>query len=46
MRDMHLFQVKTPSESTMPWDYYKYLSTVRGEDAFRPAAESECPLLH
>lgn len=46
MRDMHLFQVKTPSESIMPWDYYKYLSTVRGEDAFRPAAESECPLLH
>lgn len=45
MRDMHLFRVKTPSESAGPWDYYKYLSTVRGEDAFRPAAESECPLL-
>ncbi|MCG6203586.1 ABC transporter substrate-binding protein [Rhodopseudomonas sp. HC1] len=45
MRDMHLFQVKTPAESKAPWDYYKYLSTVRGEDAFRPVAESECALL-
>ncbi|SFM21554.1 amino acid/amide ABC transporter substrate-binding protein, HAAT family (TC 3.A.1.4.-) [Bradyrhizobium sp. NFR13] len=45
MRDMHLFQVKSPSESTGPWDYYQYLSTVRGEDAFRPVAESECTLL-
>jgi branched-chain amino acid transport system substrate-binding protein len=45
LRDMHLFQVKSPSESKGPWDYYKYLSTVRGEDAFRPVAESECPLL-
>lgn len=45
MRDMHLFQVKSPSESTGPWDYYQYLSTVRGEDVFRPVAESECTLL-
>jgi branched-chain amino acid transport system substrate-binding protein len=44
-RDMHLFQVKSPSESTGPWDYYQYLSTVRGEDVFRPVAESECALL-
>lgn len=45
MRDLHLFQVKTPAESTGPWDYYKYVSTVPGEKAFRPAAESECSLL-
>ena len=45
LRDMHLFQVKSPSESRAPWDYYKYLSSVPGEDAFRPAAQSECPLL-
>jgi branched-chain amino acid transport system substrate-binding protein len=45
MRDMHLFQVKSPSESKGPWDYYKFLSTVSGQDAFVPVAESECPLL-
>lgn len=45
LRDMYLFEVKTPQESKGPWDYYKRVSVVRGEDAFRPAGESECPLL-
>jgi branched-chain amino acid transport system substrate-binding protein len=45
MRDMYVFQVKTPQESKGPWDYYKQVSVVRGEDAFRPVSESECPLL-
>ncbi len=45
MRPFYLFQVKTPQESKGPWDYYKLLQTVEGVDAFRPAAESECPLL-
>ncbi len=36
---------EAPSESKGPWDYYKHLGTVSGEDAWRPAAESECPLL-
>jgi branched-chain amino acid transport system substrate-binding protein len=45
MRDMYVYQVKTPQESTGPWDYYKKVSVVRGDDAFRPASESECPLL-
>lgn len=45
MRDMHLFQVKSPAESKGSWDYYKYLSTVPGKDAFRPISESECPLV-
>ena len=45
MRDMYVYQVKTPQLSTGPWDYYKKVSVVRGEDAFRPASESECPLL-
>ncbi len=45
MRNMYLFEVKTPAESTGPWDYYKYLATVPGDKAFRPAAESECPLM-
>lgn len=45
MRDMHLFEVKSPTESKGPWDYYKYLSTVPGNEAFRPVKESECPLV-
>ncbi len=45
IRDMYVAQVKTPAESTGPWDLYKILATVPGEQAFRPVAESECPLL-
>lgn len=42
VRDMHLFQVKTPAESNYPYDYYKHVATVPGEQAFRPLAQSEC----
>ncbi|SEP29344.1 branched-chain amino acid transport system substrate-binding protein [Methylobacterium sp. ap11] len=45
IRDMYLFQVKTPAESKYPWDYYKLLETVPGEQAFRPLAEGGCPLV-
>jgi branched-chain amino acid transport system substrate-binding protein len=45
IKDMFLAQVKTPEESEGEWDLYKILDTVPGEKAFRPAAESECPLL-
>src|ERR1700761_612559 len=43
--DMLLVQVKTPAESKYPWDYYKVLATIPGDQAFRPIAESECPLV-
>ncbi|MGJ7491555.1 ABC transporter substrate-binding protein [Variovorax sp. ZT4R33] len=43
--DMYLIQVKTPAESKYPWDYYKVLRTIPGEQATRPLAESSCPLL-
>lgn len=42
---MHLFQVKTPAESTGPWDLYKLVATVPGDQAFRPLSESKCPLV-
>jgi branched-chain amino acid transport system substrate-binding protein len=42
MRDMYLFQVKDEAESKAPWDYYRLIATVKGEDAFRPLTESEC----
>jgi branched-chain amino acid transport system substrate-binding protein len=40
-----LFEVKKPSESKAPWDFYKLVATVPGDQAFTPLAESKCPLL-
>jgi branched-chain amino acid transport system substrate-binding protein len=45
VHDMYLAQVKKPSESTKPWDYYKILATIPGDQAFRPLAEGGCPLV-
>jgi branched-chain amino acid transport system substrate-binding protein len=42
VHDMYLFQVKTPSESKGPWDYYNLKGTVKGEDAFQSLAASRC----
>lgn len=44
-RDMFLFQVKTPSESKAPWDYYRQLATIPAAQATRPLAEGGCPLV-
>src|SRR6201997_5591619 len=44
VHDLYLFEVKKPSESTKPWDYYKQLAVVPGDKAFPTAAESGCPL--
>ena len=41
----YLLEVKAPSESKGPWDYYKVLQTVPGEQAFRPMADGGCPLI-
>jgi branched-chain amino acid transport system substrate-binding protein len=45
VHDMYFAQVKTPAESTRPWDYYKILATIPGEQAFRPMSEGGCPLV-
>ena len=45
VHDMFLVEVKKPSESTYPWDYYKILKTIPGEEAFRPMSEGGCPLV-
>ncbi|TWG88419.1 amino acid/amide ABC transporter substrate-binding protein (HAAT family) [Cupriavidus gilardii J11] len=45
VHDMYLFEVKQPSESKYPWDYYKVLATVPGDQAFIPPSKSKCPLL-
>jgi branched-chain amino acid transport system substrate-binding protein len=41
----YLFEVKKPSESKGPYDYYKLVSTIPANEAFRPLSESECPLV-
>jgi len=45
IRDMYLFQVKSPQESKYPYDYYKQLAVIPGDQAFRPLSESDCPLV-
>ena len=40
--DMYLRQVKTPAESKYPWDYYKQVARVPGDQVFTTKAESKC----
>jgi branched-chain amino acid transport system substrate-binding protein len=44
VHDMYLMQVKTPSESKRPWDYYKLVQTIPGDQAYMSKAESKCSL--
>src|SRR5476651_257233 len=45
VRDMYLFEVKSPAESKGKDDIYKLLATVPGDKAFRPLAEGKCPFV-
>ena len=45
IHDMYLFQVKSPKDSTTPWDYYNMIAKVPGDQAFTTPAESKCALL-
>jgi branched-chain amino acid transport system substrate-binding protein len=45
MRDMYLYQVKSPAESKGVWDYYKLIATIPPEEAFRPLDKGNCPLV-
>ena len=45
VHDMLLVQIKKPSESKYPWDYYKILNTIPGDEAFRPLDKGGCPLV-
>jgi branched-chain amino acid transport system substrate-binding protein len=44
VHDLYLFEVKKPSESKKPWDYYKQIAVVPGGKAFPTAKDSGCPL--
>jgi branched-chain amino acid transport system substrate-binding protein len=45
VRDMYLFEVKKPSESKGPWDYYKQIAVIPGEEAFKLPGPNQCPLI-
>jgi len=42
--EMYIMQVKKPEESKYPWDYYRLVQTMPGEQAFGKLSESACPL--
>ena len=42
IHDMYLFEVKSPKVSSTPWDYYKTIARIPGEQAFTTVAESKC----
>ena len=44
VRDMYLFRVKSPEQSKYKFDYYQYLATIPGDEAFKPEEEGGCPL--
>ena len=44
VHDMYLMEVKKPAESKYPWDYYKVVQTIPGEQAFMTKSESKCAL--
>jgi len=45
IHDMFLMQVKSAKESTEPWDYYKVVTRIPGDEAFTKLADSKCPLV-
>jgi branched-chain amino acid transport system substrate-binding protein len=45
LHPVYLFEVKKPSESKYPYDYYKVRATIPADQAFRPLADSDCPMI-
>lgn len=45
IHDMYLYEVKSAKQSSTPWDYFKVVATVPGDQAFTTPAESKCPLI-
>ncbi|MBN9043023.1 MAG: ABC transporter permease [Rhizobiales bacterium 62-47] len=45
VHSMFLLEVKKPEESKYPWDYYKVLAEVPGDQVFRPMKDGGCPLI-
>ena len=45
LHDAYLVEVKKPSESKGTYDYYKIRATIPANEAFRPVADGDCPLV-
>jgi len=45
VHDMYLMQVKSPAESKAPWDYYRIVATIPGDEAYVPTKTGVCPLM-
>ena len=45
LHPMYLLQVKSPEESKGDWDFYKVISAIPADQAFRPISEGNCPLV-
>ena len=45
IHDMYLMQVKSPAESKEPWDYFKLVQTIPGEQAYTKPEQSKCSLM-
>jgi len=42
VHDLQLMEIKSPADSKRPWDYYKPVQRIPGEQAFASKAESKC----
>ena len=45
MRPWYLVTIKSREDSKYPYDYYKLISTISAEEAFRPMADGGCSLV-
>ena len=45
MRNLYLSEVKSPSESKAPWDYFREVRVIPANEAFRPLDHGGCPLV-
>jgi branched-chain amino acid transport system substrate-binding protein len=45
VHSMYVMQVKTPAESKYPWDYYKVIKVMPGDEAFGAQPDPTCPFL-
>ena len=45
LHEIYLLQVKKPSKSKYPNDFFNIIATMPGKDAFRPLADGKCPLV-
>jgi branched-chain amino acid transport system substrate-binding protein len=45
LHPMYALETKTPAQSKGPWDYFNVVGSIPAEEAFRPLAQGNCPLV-